>query len=95
MDACTLSTHNSECPGNTDINSSYNSQSDNDTTGLDLEGNQQTSQLESMTELATVFPIAIQDDFLWYLYDNVSKHFPELFFVMGHGVVGTTTNIPV
>jgi len=34
-------------------------------TGLDPEDNQQTLQQESVTELVTVVPITIQEDFLW------------------------------
>jgi len=49
-------------------------QSDNATTRLDPEDNQQTSQQESATELATVVPITIQEDFLWDLCDNTIKH---------------------
>jgi len=59
-------------PTSTDIIN--NSQSDNATTGLDPEDNQQTLQQESVTELATVVPIAIQEGFLWDLYHNASKH---------------------
>jgi len=42
-------------------------------TGLDAEDNQQTSQQESATELATVIPITIQEDFLRDLCDNTGK----------------------
>jgi len=38
--------------------------SDNATTGLDAEDNQQTSQQESATELATVVTITMREDFL-------------------------------
>jgi len=50
-------------------NGSDNGQSDDTTTGLDPEDNQQTLQQESVTELATVVPITIQEDFLWDLCD--------------------------
>jgi len=43
-------------------------------TGLDPEDNQQTLQQELATELATVVPITIQEDFLQDLCDNASKH---------------------
>jgi len=55
-------------------NGSDNSQSDDATTGLDPEDNQQTLQQESATELTTVVPITIQEDFLWDLCDNAGKH---------------------
>jgi len=61
-------------------NSSDNSQSDDATTRLDPEDNQQTLQQESATELATVVPITIQEDFLRDLCDNAGKHiriFPD------------------
>jgi len=53
---------------------SDNSQSDDATTGLDPEDNQQTLQQEPVTELATVVPITIQEDFLQDLCDNAGKH---------------------
>ena len=65
----------------TDIidNSSDNGQSDDATTGIQPKDNQQTSQQESVTELATVVPITIRENFLWDLCDNAcSTHFPEL-----------------
>jgi len=43
---------------------SDNGQSDDATTGLDPEDNQQTLQQESATELTTVVPITMQEDFL-------------------------------
>jgi len=55
-------------------NSSDNGQSDNATTGLGPEDNQQTLQQESATELATVAPITIQENFLQDLCDNAGKH---------------------
>jgi len=60
----------------TDIidNGSDNSQSDDAMTELDPEDNQQTLQQESATELATVVPITMQDNFLRNLCDNVGKH---------------------
>jgi len=80
----------------TDIidNSSDNGQSDNATTGLDAEDNQQTSQQES-TELATVFPITIEEDFLWDLCDNAGKPdtFSRTFHMMVQGIVGATTPV--
>jgi len=72
----------------TDIidNSSDNSQSDDITTGLDPEDNQQTLQQESATALATVVLITIQEDFLQDLCDNVGKHtFSRLNFYDGTG----------
>ena len=55
-------------------NGSDNGQNDDATTGLDAEDNQQTSQQDSVSELATVVPITIQEDFLRDLCDNASKH---------------------
>jgi len=55
-------------------NSSDNDQSDDTTTGLDPEGNQQTLQQESATELATVVSITMQEDFLQDLCDHAGKH---------------------
>jgi len=55
-------------------NGSDNSQSDDATTGLDPEENQQTLQQKSATEFATVVPITMQEDFLQDLCDNTGKH---------------------
>jgi len=55
-------------------NGSDNGQSDKATTRLDPEDNQQTLQQESVTELTTVVPISIQEDFLWDLCDNAGKY---------------------
>jgi len=91
---CTLSHHDSEPKVNTadsiltdtitDIidDSSDNGQSDDGMTGLDLKDNQQALQQESMTELATVVPITIQEDFLQDLGDNASKHTFSTTFMM-------------
>ena len=47
---------------------------DDTTTGPDPKDNQQASQQESVTELATVVVyITIQEDFLWDLCDNAGK----------------------
>jgi len=105
----TLSRHDSEPEGNTidsillwltlystDVidNGSDNGQSDDATTGLDPEDNQQTLQPESATELATVVPITMQEDFLRDLCDNAGKHtFSNGTFVMARGIVGTTTTV--
>jgi len=63
-------------------------------TGLDAEDNQQTSQQESATELATVVTITIQEDFLWDLCGNASKFiFSRTFCMMVRGIDGRT--IPV
>jgi len=56
------------------INIIDNGQGDNATTRLDPEDNQQTLQLESATELATLVPITIQEDFLQDICDNTDKH---------------------
>jgi len=50
---------------NTSINIIDNGQSDDTMIGLDPGDNQQTLQQESVTELATMVPITIQEDFLW------------------------------
>jgi len=51
-------------------------------------------QQESATELATVVPITMQEDFLWDLCDNPGKHtFPDETFVMARGIVGITTTV--
>jgi len=55
-------------------NGSDNGQGDDTTTGLDPEDNQQALQQESATELATLVPITMQEDFLWNLCDNAGKH---------------------
>jgi len=50
-------------------------------TGLDTKDNQQTSQQESVIELATLVPITIQEDLPFYetfVTTSVSTHFPEL-----------------
>jgi len=53
--------------------------SDDTMTGLDPENNQQTLQQQSATELATVVPITIPEDFLWtFVTTPISTHFPEL-----------------
>ena len=63
-------------------------------TGLDPEDNQQTLQQESATELTTVVPITIQEDFLRDLCDNTSKHtFSRTFCVMVRGIDGDTTPV--
>jgi len=64
---CTPSHYDSEPKGNTIVSIPYNwysygpftenGQSDDAMTGLNSEDNQQTSQQESTTELATVVPI--------------------------------------
>jgi len=63
-------------------NTSDNGQSDDATLRLDPEDNQQTSQQVSVTELATVVPITIQENFLQDLCDNASKHTFSRTFVM-------------
>jgi len=80
----------------TDIidNGSDNGQNDDATTGLDAEDNQQTSQQDSVSELTTVVPITIQEDFLWDLCDNASKHtFSRTFRMMVRGIDGSTTPV--
>jgi len=76
-------------------NSSDNGQSDDTITGLDPEDNQQTLQQESVTKLATVVSITMQEDFLQDLCDNasISTHFPDETFVMAQGIVGTTITV--
>jgi len=80
----------------TDIidNGSDNGQSDNATTGLDAENNQQTLQQESVTELTTVVTITIQEDFLRDLCDNAGKHiFSRTFCMIVRGMDGSTTPV--
>jgi len=73
-------------------NCSENGQSDDAMTGLDAEDNQQISQQESVTELATVAIITIQEDFLQDLRDNAGKHtFSRTFHMMVQGIDGGTT----
>jgi len=58
-----------------------NGQSDDAITRLDTEDNQQTSQQECVTELATLVPITIQENLPFYrtfVTAPVSTHFPEL-----------------
>jgi len=76
-------------------NGSDNSQSDNATNGLDPEDNQQTLQQESTTELATVVPITMQEDFYRTLVTMpVSTHFPDgTTFMMAQGIVSITTTV--
>jgi len=75
-------------------NGSDNGQSDDITTGLDVEDNQQTSQQESVTELATVVTIIIQEDFLWNLCDNSGKLiFSRTFHMVVQGIDGSTTRV--
>jgi len=75
-------------------NSSDNGKSDDATTGLDPEDNQQILQQESATELATVVPITIQQDsFLRDFCDNSDKNTFSRIFVMACGIVGITTPV--
>jgi len=51
-------------------------------------------QQESATELTTVVPITMQEDFLQDLCDNTGNtHFPDRTFMMAQGIVGTTATV--